>query len=247
MAFSSKRMTHTDGTMHHLGIDESHTAKKVILTPDPMAIPSLAYLLDGAVKTGDNREYVTFTGSFRGRPLSVMSCGFGCMPMAIAVEELWHLGVTDIIKIAACPAIQQEIAAGTVCIAQGAVRGEGASKEYIDASYPAVSDMQLLSVILERAGGDARVGIFRSHDCEEHESPYAPGGMDRIKYWSNLGVDILDGETSAMFVVSSILKIRAASIAVARENYLTRKYLTGEEIAGYMDDIFLLAAEALIC
>ena len=38
-----------------------------------------------------------------------MSCGFGCMPMAIAVEELHHLGAESLIKIAACPAIQPEL------------------------------------------------------------------------------------------------------------------------------------------
>ena len=94
MSFGSVKLVHNDGTMHHLGIDETMVAKHVILTPDPLAVPFYAGLMDDAKKVGEYREYVTYTGTVNGQPLSVMSCGFGCMPMAIAVEELNHLGVT---------------------------------------------------------------------------------------------------------------------------------------------------------
>ena len=114
MSFGSVKLTHNDGTMHHLGIDETMVAKRVILTPDPLQIPRYAAMMEQAEKVGEYREYVTYTGTMLGSPLSVMSCGFGCMPMAIAVEELHHLGVEEIIKIGCCPALQPETAVGTL-------------------------------------------------------------------------------------------------------------------------------------
>ena len=217
MSFGSVRLTHNDGTMHHLGIDETMVAGKVIVTPDPQEIPFYAALLENAEQKGDCREYVTFTGTYKGQPLSVMSCGFGCMPAAIAVEELNHLGVKEIIKIACCPAIQPETKIGSLVAASGAVRGEFASREYIDVSYPAVSDMDLLGRLMK--AGVRQAEIFRSHDCRTLETPWAEGGPERIAGWAKLGVHVIDSETSAMFVISSILKVKTASLALIAENY----------------------------
>lgn len=241
MSFQSVKLTHNDGTMHHLGIDESVVAPKVIITPDPLQIPFYADLLDNAKKVGEYREYVTYTGDYHGEKLSVMSCGTGCMPVAIAIEELNHLGVKEVIKIACCPAIQPEIEVGTLHAASGAVRGEFASREYIDVSYPAVADMELLGRLLKV--GVSQVGIFRSHDCISLETPWAIGGKERIEAWSRLGVDVIDGESSAMFVIASILKVKTASLALITENYITgEKSDNAEELK---KQLFRTAANAL--
>ncbi len=44
-------------------------------------------------KVAFNREYKTFTGTYKGRPVSVMSTGMGCPSTAIGVEELANIGV----------------------------------------------------------------------------------------------------------------------------------------------------------
>ena len=216
MSFGSQKLVHTDGTMHHLGIDA--VTPRVILVPDPQEVPLYAALLENPVQQGCYREYATWRGIWRGEPLTVMSCGFGCMPMAIAVEELHHLGAVSLIKIAACPAIQPELEPGTLLAASGAVRGEGATREYIDPSYP---------------------------DCTSLETPWAPGGPARIARWAELGVSALDGETSALFVLASILGMHAASLAYLAENYATGAASPMDAQA--RERLFTAAAEALRC
>ncbi len=242
MSFQSVKLTHANGTMHHLGIDESMVGEKVIITPDPLQIPFYAALLDNAEKVGEYREYVTYTGYYKGEKLSVMSCGTGCMPVAIAVEELNHLGVKEVIKIACCPAIQEQTEAGTLFAASGAVRGEFASREYIDVSYPAVSDMDLLGRLLKT--GVSQVGIFRSHDCVSLETPWAIGGKEKIAQWTQLGVDVIDSETSAMFVIASILKVKTASLALISENYITGA--KADALEDGKKRLFYAAADALV-
>lgn len=242
MSFKSMKLTHNDGTMHHLGIDETMVAPKVIITPDPLQIPFFAELLENAEKVGEYREYVTYTGYYKGEKLSVMSCGTGCMPVAIAVEELNHLGVKEIVKIDCCPAIQPETEVGTFFAASGAVRGEFASREYIDVSYPSVADMDLLGRVLKQ--GISQVGIFRSHDCVSLETPWSIGGMDRINGWAQLGVDVIDSETSAMFVIATILKVKTASLALIHENYITGQ--KAEDVTEGKKALFRVAADALI-
>ncbi len=241
MSYGSVKLVHQNGKMHHLGVDESQIAKSVILTPDPLQVPLFASFMEEAELAGDFREYVSYTGKYKGKPLTVMSCGFGCMPMSIAVEELNHLGAQKVIKIAAAPAIQPEAKTGELFAASGAVRGEGSTREYIDISYPAVANSELLSALI--AKGVKNVGLFRSHDCQNLETPYTEEGKNRLAKWQSLGVEVIDGETSAMFVVGSILGVKTASLALITENYAT-----GEKLECSEEDLrklFETAAEVL--
>ena len=241
MSFGSVKLMNKAGKIHHLGIDESVLAPKVILTPDPLEIPFYAALLEDCRQVGDHREYVTYTGTYKGQPMSVMSCGFGCMPMAIAVEELHHLGVEEIIKIDFCPAIGEELEPNAICAALGAVRGEFASREYVDTSYPAAADMELLSRLIK--GGLKRTALFRSHDLLSLETPATEAGRKKLAMWAELGVEVIDRETSAMLVIASILKVKAASLAMISENYTTgRKAEQGEDSR---KALFEAAAKAL--
>jgi len=229
--------------MHHLGVKEADITKEVILIPDPLLVPFLASFMDEAEPKGDYREYVTYTGKVAGRPLTVMSSGFGCMPMAIAVEELKHLGVEKIIALGLTAAIQPELKPGALFLAQGAVRSEGATLEYIDYPYPAVSDMELLAALAELTG--AAVGIVRSHDATYRDSPFAPDGLERIARWQRLGVGVMDGETSALFVLGTILKVRCVSLCVVAENYLTGESLNEAARQDALKTAFLAAAKAI--
>ncbi|MEI3146685.1 MAG: hypothetical protein V8T10_01380 [Merdibacter sp.] len=244
MPYNSLKMTHTDGTMHHLGINESHVAKKVILVPNPEDVPILAKELENADFMGDYREYVTYTGRFEGEPITVMSCGFGCMPMAIAVEELKHLGVEEIIKIDACAAIDEKLKIGDIVACKGAVRGDGVTKEYIDGSYPAYPDMKLLFTLMQN--GEEPV-YFRSHDCLNNESPYAEGGQERMRRWSKLGVKVMDSETSALYVIGTILKLKVASSAVIKENYMTNQMMTEQQRLEALKKLFIKSCEIFCC
>ena len=141
-----------------------------------------------------------------------------------------------------------QIVGAAVCLwlllaASGAVRGEGATREYIDPSYPAVADMPLLGALLSCGVPDA--GLFRSHDCTSLETPWAPGGPARIARWAELGVSALDGETSALFVLASILGMHAASLAYLAENYATGAAAPMDAQA--RGRLFTAAAEALRC
>ena len=86
--------------VHHLYLDESQIAPGCILTSNLERTKVIADTFDKAKYIGQHREYITYTGEKHGVPMSVMSCGNGCMPMEIAVEELRHIKCNKIIKVA---------------------------------------------------------------------------------------------------------------------------------------------------
>ncbi len=73
----------------------------------------------------------------------------------IVVEELRNIGIEVMIRIGSCEALQADLAAGYLIIANGAVRCDGASRAYIEQAYPAIPDVAVLC-------GNQRSQGFRS-------------------------------------------------------------------------------------
>ena len=73
---------------YHLKIKEGDVAPYVLLPGDPKRVPIVASYWDEAHFVADNREHVTYTGVYKGVPISCTSTGMGCPSTAIAMEEL---------------------------------------------------------------------------------------------------------------------------------------------------------------
>lgn len=211
--------------VHHLYLDESQIAPGCILTSNLERTKVIADTFDKAEYIGQHREYITYTGEKHGVPMSVMSCGNGCMPMEIAVEELRHIKCNKIIKVGTCSAIQPDIKPGTLIIPTGACRCEGATLEYLNLQYPAVADLDAFFALTESAkevGVAVATGIVRTHDALFLESGFAHDGVaERIRPWQELGVLATDNEVATMYTVGSILQMKTGAVLVAVDNLAT--------------------------
>ncbi|HZB01901.1 MAG TPA: uridine phosphorylase, partial [Actinomycetota bacterium] len=72
---------------YHLQLAPGDVAPYVLLPGDPGRVPLVASVWDESREVASNREYVTFTGTYRGVPISCTSTGIGCPSTAIAMEE----------------------------------------------------------------------------------------------------------------------------------------------------------------
>ena len=78
---------------YHLQIREGDVAPYVLLPGDPARVAKVASLWDEAHEVAHNREHVTYTGVYKGMPISCTSTGMGCPSTSIAMEELARCGV----------------------------------------------------------------------------------------------------------------------------------------------------------
>lgn len=249
-SFDSVPQYEDGNKVHHLYLDESQIAPGCILTSNLERTKIIADTFDKAEYIGQHREYITYTGEKHGVPMSVMSIGNGCMPTVIAVEELRHIKCNKMIKVGTCGAIQDDIEPGTIIIPTAACRCEGASLEYLNLQYPAVTDIDVLFAILDSAkelGLKVLPGIVRTHDALFMESLFAHSGMEqRIQPWKELGVVAIDNEVSAMLTVASILGMQAGAVLVAVDNYSTGKTIDFDnEYDKYIADAIELSTSAL--
>jgi len=201
---------------HHIDMVKGDVASTVLIPGDPGRVEVFASLMDDAKKVAEKREYITYTGTKDGVPVSCTSTGLGTPPTAIGVEELIRIGAKNIIRIGTCGAIQDFLEPGHMIIATGAVRGEHTSEEFISMEYPAVADYRVVRALVdacEKLGLPYHLGIIRTHDAFYLESPWALGDFRlRLKPWVDMGVLALENESSTLFTLCSMQGIRAGTI-----------------------------------
>lgn len=189
----------------------------VLLTGDPARVERAARQLEDAQLIARNREFVTFSGRYGERRVSVVSSGIGAPSAAIAVEELFQLGVKAIVRVGTMMGVGAPL--GTYVIASGAARFEGTSSAYLPLEYPAVPNWALTGA-LERAGRarglTVQVGPTATYDAFYPKmAPALVGrGLPDMEQLQQAGVLALDMETALVLIMGARLNVAAASMCL---------------------------------
>ena len=212
--------------MHHIHMKEGDIGKYVILPGDPGRVEKIAQFLDDPVYVTTNREYTVWNGKVEGETVTVMSTGMGGPSTAIGVEELKKIGAEVLIRIGTCGGIDPEIAPGTLIIPTGAIRKEGTTREYVPIEYPAVPDFHLvceLEAAAQRLGYPTALGVTESKDS--YYGQHSPNSMPvrdelnmKWQAWKEAGAVASEMEGAALFIVSSVRRMRSAAIFLLCRN-----------------------------
>jgi uridine phosphorylase len=221
-------MLDREGRQYHLQLRQGDVGRYVLLPGDPERVPTIASYLDGARLVAQHREYTTYSGSLDGVPVSVTSTGIGGPSTAIAVEELAAVGADTFIRVGSSGAVQDFVTEGDLVIATGAVRDEGTSQQYMPLAFPALADLDVALALREaarRLGVRHHVGVIHSKDSfyaeiSPERMPIAPRLRDNWQAWRGGGVLCSEMESATIFVVASVLKVRAGGLMVVIENYV---------------------------
>lgn len=194
----------------------AHTS---ILVGDRNRVHLFKNYLENAREIADNREFLAVTGAYHGIPISVVATGIGAPSMAIAIEELVHVGVKRLIRAGTMMAVKAKL--GGLVLAQAACRYEGTSKTYVPLNVPAVADFRLYSIfrtVLTQQSLPWTEGIVASCDgfySQMFPSPNLSRGpsavlnYEQLKKWNILGLDM---ETSLLYTLARHLGVSAVSL-----------------------------------
>ena len=151
-----------------------------------------------------------------------MSTGMGCPSTAIGVEELANIGVKTMIRLGTSGAMQEHTRVGDLVIANGAVRQEGTSTEYMPIEYPAVGSADMVFALEQAAkdkGSTYHIGVVQTKDSfyGQHDPDSMPVSHDlnqKWEAWVRGGVLCSEMEVSALFVVGSYRRVRTGALLV---------------------------------
>ncbi len=203
----------------HIQCVAGDVGKYCILPGDPGRCEAIAQYFQNPVHVRTNREYAVWTGSLLDEPVSVVSTGIGGPSAAIAMEELANLGVHTFVRVGTCGGIALPVRSDDVVIATGAVRMEGASREYAPIEWPAVPDYHVLSALVQAAQDLQKpwhAGVVQCKDSfyGQHSPSRMPVSYEleqKWEAWKRLGVLASEMESAALFAVAATRGVRCGS------------------------------------
>lgn len=200
-----------DSVLPLTGVRVSDLASYALVVGDPGRARAVSIMLDDVREVGSNREYLTFTGSYRGVPVTVASHGVGAAGAAVCFEELARGGVTRIIRSGTAGGIQPDIVDGAIVVATGAVRNEGVTPQMVPLGFPALATPELVIALREavtEVGGSGHSGVVLTSDLF-YPSDVMVGVDHRL--WQRAGVLAVEMEAAALFTVAALHGIEAGA------------------------------------
>lgn len=217
---------------YHIQAQEGDIAPYVLLPGDPGRVEVIAAGWDERRLVASNREFTTYTGSYRGAPITCTSTGIGAPSTAIALEELARLGATTFLRLGTCGAFQDHIHINDLVIFDAAARYDGTSALYAPLEYPAAAHYEVINACITAARGlqaPYHVGTGRSGDSfyARHPRP----GSSFNNYWQSnwshhfedlkrLNILASEMESGVILVLARIWGLRAGAIALVLDHVL---------------------------
>lgn len=135
----SELLINPDGSIFHLHLKPEQLADTVLLVGDPGRVLMISSFFDTIECQIENREFVTVTGSYKGKRISVVGTGIGTDNIDIVLNELDALVNIDlttrlekevkksltIIRIGTCGGLQPDLPVGTFLVSEKSIATDG--------------------------------------------------------------------------------------------------------------------------
>lgn len=227
----------------HISAASGDFAQTVIMPGDPLRARYIAerFLERGRLVTGV-RNMLGYTGTFRGRPLSVMGHGMGIPSISIyATELIKEYGAKVLIRVGSCGAVRRDVKLRDVIVALAAGTDSKVNRiRLLDHDFPAVADFGLARRAVEaaeRLGRAVRVGSVFSSDLFYSPQTHVFDALDRM---GMLGIEM---EVAGLYGVAAELDVRALALLTVSDHIRTGEALSADERQLGFDQMIELALE----
>lgn len=196
---------------HHFGgmVKNGEIAPFVLVPGSKERVIQFTRYWDRSEKIANYREFLIYTGEYKGVSISACSTGIGGTAVAIAVEELISLGAHTLIRVGVTGTLQEHISVGDVTIASAAIRADRIGSFYVPPEIPALSSHEALLALAAACqkhkyrfhiGVTATNGTFYCGEGRPGANDYSQSFMRTIvDDFVNCGVLDWDTETAILF------------------------------------------------
>ena len=204
-------------------------AKTVLMPGDPLRAKVLAdTYLDNPVQYNTVRGMFGYTGTYKGKPVSVQGSGMGCPSIGIYSYELFNFyGVERIIRIGSAGAIDPSLHIGDVVIGMGSCTNSNYGSQYgLPGSFAPIASYDLVKGAQEAAAAlnvPHKVGNLFCSDTfyDDREGNLLP--------WQKMGVLAVEMESAALYLNAARAGKEALCICTISDCPFTGEATTSEE------------------
>ena len=204
-------------------------AKTVLMPGDPLSAKYIAETyLENPRQVTAVRNMFGYTGTYKGKEISVMGGGMGMPSIGIYSYELFNFyGVDQIIRIGSAGALQDHIKVMDVVIGMGACTDSNYAYQYgLPGTFAPIADYELMNKAIEtakRQGTNVVVGNVVSSDVFYNADPTV---NDR---WRSMGVLAVEMEAAALYMNAAKAKKKALCMLTISDHIYTGEALCAED------------------
>ena len=221
-------------------------AKVVLMPGDPLRAKYIAETyLDDVVQFNNVRNMFGYTGTYKGKKVSVMGSGMGMPSIGIYSFELFsQYGVEAIIRIGSAGSYREDYEIYDVVLASGAYSEYNYAKvltgNEASITYPSAELNDLIKATAEELDLDLKEGVIHSSDIFYHiDEAYKKGIEDN----NCVAVEM---ESFALFENAKALNKKAACLLTISDSLVTHEETTAEERQTSFNKMITIALESAI-
>ncbi|XBC40710.1 MAG: purine-nucleoside phosphorylase [Buchnera aphidicola (Nurudea yanoniella)] len=229
----------------HINAKKGDFSDFVLMPGDPIRAKYIAKnYLKNAVEVTNVRAMLGFTGTYKGKRVSIMSHGIGIPSCIIYVQELiTEYNVKKIIRIGTCGTICKDINVNDLIIGLGASTDSKINRlRFHDNDFSAVANFNLvhnLVVSSKNLGIKVNVGSFFTTDSFYHDNEV----LSDIKKFNILGIEM---ETAGLYSLSSEFGIQSASICTVSDHISKKIQISFKDRESSLDNMIRIALESVL-
>jgi purine-nucleoside phosphorylase len=213
----------------HIAAKPGEIAEAILLPGDPLRAKFIAEnYLENAKQYTDVRNMLGYTGTYKGKQISVQGTGMGIPSISIYIHELFRdYGVERAIRIGTAGAIQEKLKIKDLIFAMSASTDSGVNRRRFDGrSYAPTASWRLLKTAYDAAstkGWEPAVGnvvcsdLFYADDSEEW------------KTWARYGALATEMESAELYTVAAKFGKEALAILTISDHLITGEQTTSGE------------------
>lgn len=230
----------------HIAAKKGEIAEAVLLPGDPLRAKFIAEtFFDNPVRYTEVRNMFGYTGTYKGKRISVQGTGMGMPSISIYVNELFKdYDVRKAIRIGTAGSLQEHVKIRDLVIAMSASTDSAVNQvRFSGMDYAPTSSFSLLKKAYDAAverGWKPHVGSVLSSDSFYTEDP------DQWKLWAKFGVLAVEMEAAELLTLAAKYKREALAILTISDSLVTHEATSAEERQTTFTNMMEIALEAAV-
>ena len=230
----------------HINATYDDFAQTVLMPGDPLRSEFIAKnMLEGAVLINNVRSVKGYTGTYKGKRVSVMASGMGMPSIGIYSYELFNFfGVENIIRVGTAGSLDKNIGLRDIVLAIGASTNSAYASQFcLNGTFSATASYNLLKCAHETAlskSAKCHIGNVLSSDN------FYNADISANEKWIAMGIKCIEMEAAALYMNAARAGKNALAILTISDNIITGEATTADERQTAFTDMMEIALETAI-
>ncbi|WP_067150984.1 purine-nucleoside phosphorylase [Pseudotamlana agarivorans] len=213
----------------HIEAKKGDIAETILLPGDPLRAKWIAEtFLENPVCFNKVRNMFGYTGTFKGKRVSVMGTGMGIPSISIYAHELiTEYDVKNLIRVGSAGSYQEDVKIRDIVLAMAASSNSGLNEiRFNGADYAPTANFDLFKKALKAA--ESKNIPIKAGNIFSSDEFYADD-FKSYKKWSKFGVLCVEMETAGLYTVAAKHRVNALSILTISDSLVTGERTTSTE------------------